>query len=149
MTPGAGGWGLSLSWDNCSVNQSCSVLSSFEIAGLAVPHYVFQQKGFLSTKSVWCVALFVFSLSWRAGGVSVPLFRGVSSRCQQCTSVGLVRWGQKGLSPQGTALVAAASVCGWACLCFTGTSSCNYRGKSGINTFLAWSVVTYNTLHPF
>lgn len=32
---------------------------------------------------------------------------------------------------------------------FTGTSSCSYRGKSGINTFLALNVVPYNTLHPF
>lgn len=52
------------------------------------------------------------------------------------------------LSPLGTAPLAAAPVCGWACLWFTGTSSCNYRGKSGINTFLAWNVVPYN-LHLF
>lgn len=94
VTPGAGGWGLSLSWDSCSVNQSFSVLSCAEITSMAEPCYMFQRKGFLNTKSVCCVVLFVFSLRWKAGGVSLS-FRGVSTRCQQCTSVGLVRWGQK------------------------------------------------------
>lgn len=123
-------------------DQSCSVLSCFEIAALAVPRYMFQQK-VQNLFGVWFCLFFPL-----AGGLVGCPFNSVVSPPD--VNSALVSGGSGGtegpLSLQGTA---AAPVCGWACLCFTGTSSCNYRGKSGINTFVVWNVVPWNTLHPF
>lgn len=118
------------------------MLSCFEITDLAVPHYMFQQKSFLSTKSVWCMVLFVFSL---AGGLVGCPFNFVVSPPDVNSALLSVASTVGTEELPGTAPLAAAPVCGWACLWFTGTSSCSYRGKSGTNTFLECSAIQHIT----
>lgn len=142
------------------------MLSCFKITDLSLIHYVLWQNCFPNSACVWCgcvgfvvlCCFFFFLLSfevWQGVPIISWCLHQMSTVhfCRVLLPAGLVRgvlgWcccAEGLLSIQDTALLEAN--CGWASTCFTATSSCNCRRKSGVNKSLLLNVVQYNIPHP-